>query len=101
MFDNTDWSVAQTVTITGVEDANVLSETPTITASIVDASSDDSFDTLNNQVVNVTLADNDLAGFTVTPLSLSVNEGSTNTFTVVLDAEPSSDVTIALTSSNT
>ena len=101
VFDNTDWSVAQTVTITGVEDANVLSETPTITASIVDASSDDAFDTLNNQVVNVTLADNDLAGFTVTPLSLSVNEGSTNTFTVVLDAEPSSDVTISLTSSNT
>ncbi|MEQ9491968.1 MAG: hypothetical protein RJP96_00010, partial [Algiphilus sp.] len=64
VFDNTDWSVAQTVTITGVEDANVLSETPTITASVVDASSDDSFDTLNNQVVNVTLADNDLAGFT-------------------------------------
>ncbi|MEQ9578380.1 MAG: gliding motility-associated C-terminal domain-containing protein [Marinoscillum sp.] len=101
VFDNTDWSVAQTVTVTGVEDANVISETPTITASVVDASSDDAFDTLNNQVVNVTLADNDLAGFTVTPLTLSVSEGSTNTFTVVLDAEPSSDVTISLTSSNT
>ncbi len=59
-FTAADWNIPQTVTITGVEDdADLLDENVTITASINAAFSDDTFDALIDQIVAVTVADND------------------------------------------
>ena len=77
------------------------SQTSTITLSVVDGSSDDSFDSLSDQTVSVSTADNDTAGFTVAQSggSTTVAEtGSTDTFTVVLDAQPASNVVISVVS---
>ena len=51
----------------------------------------------------MTNTDNDTAGITVTPTSgLTTTEaGGTATFTVVLNTQPTADVTIGLTSSDT
>ena len=51
----------------------------------------------------VTNTDNDTAGITVTPdAGLTTTEaGGTATFTVVLTSQPTADVTIALSSSDT
>ena len=38
---------------------------------------------------------------TVTPLSLTVGEGGSGTYTVVLNTQPSGDVTVAISSNNT
>ena len=38
--------------------------------------------------VSVTVNDNDTAGVSVSPTSLSVEEGGTTTYTVVLNTEP-------------
>ena len=38
--------------------------------------------------LTVTVTDNDTRGVTVTPTSLTVDEGDTNTYTVVLDTQP-------------
>ena len=53
--------------------------------------------------VAVTNTDNDAAGVTVTPIAgLTTTEaGGTATFTVVLTSQPTADVTIGLTSSDT
>ncbi len=52
--------------------------------------------------VTVTTAPVGIPGVTVTPLSLTVNEnGSTATFTVCLNTQPTADVTINLSSSDT
>ena len=50
----------------------------------------------------VTNTDNDAAGITVTPTSglVTTEAGGTATFTVVLNAQPTADVTIALCSSS-
>ena len=65
-FTSANWNAAQTVTVTGVDDAlddgDVVSQ---VTLAVVDASSDDTFDAVANQTVNVTTVDNDTAGFTV------------------------------------
>ena len=77
---------------------------PTITISIVDAVSNDAFDPVADQTVTVSTVDNDTAGFTIvqTGGSTSVSEaGTTDTFTVVLDAQPISDVVLTITSSDT
>ena len=42
----------------------------------------------------VTITDDDTRGVTVSPPSLTVTEGSTNTYTVVLDSEPTGTVTV-------
>ena len=49
----------------------------------------------------VSVSDDDVRGISLSPESLTLKEGSTNTYTVVLDSEPSDTVTIALGSSDT
>ena len=44
--------------------------------------------------MTVTVTDDDSAGFTLSQSTVTVNEGSTTTFTAVLDAQPASDVVI-------
>ena len=104
-FTPTNWATAQTVTVTGVDDLIVDgSQTTTITLAIDGASSDDAFDSLADQTVLVTTTDNDQPGFTVTESdgSTTVSEsGTTDTFTVVLDAAPLTDVVITVTSGDT
>ena len=47
------------------------------------------------------MTDDDTAGVSVSPTSLSVNEGGTTTYTVVLDTEPNSSVTVTPSSGDT
>ena len=104
-FTSGNWNSAQTVTVTGVDEEFVdLNQTSTITASIVDVSSDDNFDSVADQTVSVTTTDDDTAGFTIaqTGGSTSVNEsGTTDTFTIVLTGRPTSDVVLSITSGDT
>ena len=71
---------------------------------MVDAITDDDFDSVADQTVSVATADDDVAAFTIaeTSGSTGVDEsGNTDTFTVVLNAEPSSNVVLDITSSDT
>src|SRR5439155_11228054 len=66
------------------------------------ASTDGSYNGLNAADVAVTNTDDDIPGITVAPTSgLSTTEaGGTATFTVVLDTQPTANVTIGLSSSD-
>ena len=44
----------------------------------------------------VTITDNDTAGVTVSKTALSIDEGGSGSYTVVLDTEPTADVTVAI-----
>ena len=104
-FTAANWDTAQTITVTGVDDDLVDgTQTSTVTLSVVDASSDNDFDGVADQTVSVSTTDDDTAGFTVsqTDGSSSVTEGgSTDLITVVLDAQPTSDVVLSVVSSDT
>ena len=104
-FTSANWDTAQTVTVTGVDDHLVDgTETSTITIAVVDVASDNNFDDVADQTVSVSTTDDDVAGFTIVELegSTAVDEsGTTDTFTVVLNAQPDSDVVVAITSSDT
>ncbi|MCB1198834.1 MAG: hypothetical protein KDK51_10705, partial [Deltaproteobacteria bacterium] len=96
-FTSANWNTPQTITVTGVNDADLANESVTITLSVDDVLSDDAYDPLADQTVTALVIDDDSAGFTVTESggSTSLGEsGGTDTFTVVLDAQPSSDVVI-------
>ena len=104
-FTAADWDTPQTVTVTGVDDGFVDGTiTSTITVAVDDANSDDDFDSVADQTVSVDTLDDDVAGFTIeeTDGSTEVDEsGSTDTFTVVLDAQPTLDVVLTITSEST
>jgi len=104
-FTPANWNAPVTVTVTGVDDVTVDgSQTTTITVAIDDANSNDAFDNVADQTLNVTTTDDDIAGFTIVESagSTSVDEsGTTDNFTVVLDRQPLSDVVLTVVSSDT
>ncbi|WP_301555214.1 DUF4347 domain-containing protein [Planktothrix agardhii] len=102
-FTATNWNTPQTVTITGVDD---LIDDGDIAYNIVTAtatSTDSNYSGFDASDVAVTNSDNDTKGITVTPTTgLTTTEaGGKATFTVVLNSQPTANVTIPLTSSNT
>jgi hypothetical protein len=58
-FTNSNWSTPQTVTVTALEDENLVVDNGTITISVDPAQSDDAFDDVLNQTITVTAFDND------------------------------------------
>jgi hypothetical protein len=105
-FSTANWATPQTVTITGVNDAI---DDGNVSFSIVTAAAvtaDTTYSGMNAADASVSNTDDDTAAITVTPTSgLTVTEvagvGNTATFTVVLTAEPTADVVIGLSSSDT
>ena len=93
-FSNTNWNTAQTLTVSAAEDADTSNGSATFehSASSGDSRYDGGNVTISELVANE--VDNDTAGVTVTGSPLGVNEGSSNTYTLVLDAQPSSNVTV-------
>ena len=88
-----DWDTAKTFTVTAEADNDLADASGLeITHEVTGYGSITSADTVT---VNVT--DNDTAGITISPTALTVNEESTATYTVVLDFQPSTDVTVTLT----
>ena len=103
MFTTANWNSPQTVTITGVND-NLVDGTQTanITVAVDATASDDNFDDLTTKTVMVSVEDNDTPNFTVSETALTVNEnGTTQTFEVVLTAAPINDVVFKLESDAT
>jgi hypothetical protein len=101
IFTPANWATSQTATITGVEDA-VDDDDVDFQINTRTSSPDPLFDGMDAYIALVTNTDDDTAGITVDPTGgLIVTEaGGTDTFTVVLDSEPTADVTIALSSSD-
>ncbi len=99
VFTPVNWSIPQTVTVQGVDDAvadgNISYEIVTQPA----VSSDTHYSGRDAANISVTNIDNDTAGITVQPTSGETSEsGSTETFQIVLDSQPLANVTIAVAS---
>ncbi|MCF3609672.1 DUF4347 domain-containing protein, partial [Planktothrix agardhii 1033] len=102
-FTTANWNVAQTVTVTGVDDSVDDGDIAYNIVTAAATSTDTNYSGFDASDVAVTNTDNDTKGITVTPTTgLTTTEaGGKATFTVVLNSQPTADVTIPLTSSNT
>ncbi|MCU0979555.1 MAG: dockerin type I domain-containing protein [Pirellulaceae bacterium] len=98
-----DWDVPQTVTVTGVDDPRIDGDQTTwVTVSVAPSISDSQFIAAEPQAVSVTTTDDDVAGFTLSKSIAIVSEtGTTDSFSIVLTAQPESNVTLAVNSSDT
>ena len=91
-FTPDNWSVVQEVTVSAAEDDDATNGA----ATIEHTASGGGYDNVSVSSVTATEEDNDTVGVTVTPTALTVPEGSNAKYTVVLDAEPSEEVTISV-----
>ncbi|MBF2755476.1 MAG: hypothetical protein ISN29_09505, partial [Gammaproteobacteria bacterium AqS3] len=92
-FTASNWSTAQEVRVSAAHDADKTDDSATVSltgVSVIDGT----------VTVNVTDDDDVAVGLTLSPTSLTMNEGSTKTFTVKLTAQPGKDRTATLSSSN-
>ena len=101
-FTTLNWNIAQTVTVTGVDDALVDGNVVYTIVTAAAVSADPVYGGFDPSDVSVTNTDDDVAGVTVNPTSgLTTTEaGGTATFTVVLNSQPTANVTIGLSSSD-
>ena len=97
-FDGTNWATAQTVTVEAVDDAIAEGqERIRLTHTIAGYSDEFYGDVTRARSVTVKVVDNDTAGVTVSPTSISAAEGAAaGSYTVVLDSEPSGMVTVTV-----
>ena len=102
VFTAANWDTPQTVTVTGVDDDI---DDGDVTYTIVSApavSADGAYSGLDADDVAVGNEDDDTAGITVTPTTglLTTEAGGSDTFDLVLDSEPTMDVSIDLSSND-
>ncbi len=102
-FTAANWNTAQTVTVTGVNDDLDDGDMAYTIVTAAAPARDANYNGLNAADVSVTNTDNDTAGITVNPTSglITTEAGGTATFTIVLNTQPTANVTIGLSSSDT
>ena len=101
-FDSSNWSTSQSATLSAVDELIVDG---TVTGTLIlaaDPSSDDCFDNIGPLNFDVTIIDNDTAGYIVNPVIGTLTESDTTTasFTVILTRQPINDVFINLVNSD-
>ena len=96
-FTTSDWETPQEVTVTAVEDANRANEEATITHTAAESGSGMAYDLAASAIddISVTVNDNDVISLSAP--SLTIAEGLSEPYTVVLAQAPSSTVTVTLT----
>jgi len=96
-----NWAVAQTVTVTGVNDA--VADGPVAYTLILAPAVGGAYDGYDPTDVSASNTDNDTAGITVTPIAIPLitsEAGAAATFSVVLNTEPTASVTVGVSSSD-
>jgi hypothetical protein len=102
-FSPTNWDNPQEVEITGIDDSEDDGDIPYTIITAPATSSDPDYEGVNANDALVINIDDDGVGILVTPFSglLTTEDGVTDSFSVVLNSQPSANVTIGLSSSDT
>ena len=96
-FDSENWDATRQVTVTANNDDVDGDDTE---ATITHRSAGGEYDSAADAIYTVEIANNDTALVIIPSDVVTVSEGSTGIFTIVLDTQPVADVTLALTGSN-
>ena len=94
VFTTANWNVEQTVTVQSAQDDDADDGTAIVNHSA--ASADEAFDGIPIDSVTLTELDDDTRGVTVAPTQLSVVEGNSVPYTMVLDTRPSGPVEVTV-----
>ena len=90
-FSTTNWNTPQNVTVSAAEDHDADNDTATISHTVFGA---DYGSVTVDAVVTITVTDDDEREVVVSGSPLTINEGDTGVYTVVLTSAPTGEVTI-------
>ena len=96
-FTESDWGTAQTVTVTAAQDDDAREDTATLSHSV--AGTDGDYNGITVSAVDVTATDDETAGVSITPTELTIAEGGSDSYEVVLTSQPAHDVTVTISRS--
>jgi len=101
-FTSGNWNTAQAVVVGGVDDSAIDGNQTFIIVSDAATSTDTDYNGINPTDINFTNVDDEIPGITVLAGSsmLVTENGTTSSFTMVLNAQPSANVDIHVSSSN-
>ncbi|MEG5092807.1 DUF4347 domain-containing protein, partial [Microcoleus sp. B13-B4] len=101
-FTTANYDQPQPITISGVDDLVADGPIPYKIVTAAAVSTDVNYSNLDPDDVTVTNSDNETPGITVNPTAglITGEDGTKANFTVVLNTQPTADVTIGLTSDN-
>ncbi len=91
-FTTINWASAQTVTVTALNNDVQQSSSTNITFALT--SNDSNYNGLSVSPETITITDDDEAGVNFSTQILNLTEGSTGSYTLVLNSQPTHDVTI-------
>ena len=92
-FTPTNWSTARMVTVTAADDDDAVND-PAVTLTHTASGGD--YASLTGPSLSVTITENDSRGVTLSTTNLRVNEEDTESYTVLLDSEPTENVTVTI-----
>jgi hypothetical protein len=95
-FTTANWETAQSIQFTAINDQIAEGE-ETVTVSYTATSNDNAYDNFALVDTTITILDDDTAGITLTPGSVTVSEGGVDqTYTISIDTQPTDTVTVDL-----
>ncbi len=92
-FTPGNYGTAQTVTVSAAEDDDAVTEA---LVTLTHGAQGGGLDRVAIPSVRVSVTENDTAGVTVSVSTLTITEGGSGEYTLVLDSEPSDDVTVSV-----
>lgn len=99
MFTSSNWNINQSVTFTAIDD-NIASGDLSFNIKIKSSSTDALYNNIPENVIPITIKDDDLAGIIYDSTSVNLNEGQFITRTFRLKSQPTSNVTLNISSNN-
>ena len=91
-FDQANWHRPQSVRVEAQEDDDGLGGTATVTHTVRGAD----YDSVIASHVSVVVTDDDTRGVTVSTTTLAITEGSSGTYTINLDTQPTATTTLTV-----
>ena len=91
-FTSLNWMTPQSLTVTGMQDLDTANATTMVTFTSVD---------LTTSTLAIQVTDDDVLGISPSVSAVPVTEGASATFSVALTQQPSTPVTVTVTSGNT
>ena len=99
MFTSSNWNINQSVTFAATDD-NIASGDLSFNIKIKPSSTDALYNNIPENIIPITIKDDDLAGIITDNTSATLNEGQFITRTFRLKSQPTSNVTLSISSNN-
>lgn len=98
-FNTVNWNIPQIITLTSLEDIDLLEDTITVTIS-KPTSLDTEYNNLTSTEISIIIVDNDVADYIISPAVTSVNEGYSIEISIYLSSSTTGEVVFNVTSSD-